>query len=312
MEFIESISFMLKQKGHKLITLKKILLTCLIFCLLNTSLSAANHNMADPDIISTGVSFSWVPTAKIGDFISFYDIDLGGFLETRNESRFNQGVLPNHNWRGFAFIKYNLEVKKDEDQTISIDFGVEHESAHPTMGFTEFNDSAYELIYDGLYRNINLNSLLMGYKHSFGKDFKLKFMFDYQVYFFSKNTPELHNTDLALSHGFSPGVEFILPFYKSFGWYISIFDRYIFQSREKRDDLIYYDEDGSVVQRISSYPIINNVNTISIKTGLLYFWTGAGRKVNLYTQLLYGNIFGFVDSRDNRLKLYFGVELLQI
>ncbi|PKL39224.1 MAG: hypothetical protein CVV44_10200 [Spirochaetae bacterium HGW-Spirochaetae-1] len=289
---------------------KKILFTVIIFLFFIRVVWAGTGVLADPDNPSSGIEFYGVPSAKIGEHISFWNLYLGAFLESRNEKRFSQGILPNHNWRGFASLYYGHAVLDDDVQKLSFYGGFEHESAHPTMGFYEHNDSAYEMIYDNLYRNINLNSMLLRGRFVWKKIIEMAIIFDYQFYFCSKNTPELHNTDLSQSHGLSAGFDIAYSVSGSWRVFLSVFDRCIFRGYAERDDDIYFNDGGSVVTRTVSYPVINNVNTVVVKAGMLYEWKAVGRSVGLYGKMLYGNIFGFVDSRERRLQFYCGLELL--
>ena len=123
---------------------------------------------ADPDFISTGMEYCGVPAVKIGDNVRFGSFSLGGMVEIRNEERFNQGVFPNHNWRGFFFGSYDYQVFAGGGSSGVVTAGFEHESAHPTSGLNEPVSDPYQMIYDGTYRNINLNSILLRYCHTAG------------------------------------------------------------------------------------------------------------------------------------------------
>lgn len=273
--------------------------------------TAVNWNYANPDLVVTGYEFYGVPAVKVGDFVRYRDFHLGGFLESRNEERFDQGPLPNHNWRGYGFLRYDREALSRPYNTIILSAGLEHESAHPTGGFYEHNDEAYEMIYDGQYRNINLNSFLLGYTQTLGGDYQFRFGAEYQFYFLSKNTPELHDTSLAYSHGFSAGLEFFIAMNPSLDLFISVFDRFILRGDAERQDWIYHDTAGGPVQRYESYPVINGMNTVVVKAGVLFNRRSEQRRVTVYGKMLYGNIFGFVDSREDRLRFSAGVELAQ-
>ncbi len=119
---------------------------------LQNSIIAYKAPLADPDIISSGYCYNGVPNFKVSTAFNIKYFQFGGFIEVRNEKRFNQALLPNHNWRGFAFLNGIFPIVKKG----SLITGIEHESAHPTMGFHENNYYAYEKIYDNKYRKINL------------------------------------------------------------------------------------------------------------------------------------------------------------
>jgi hypothetical protein len=274
-------------------------------------LVAVQFIMADPNTPSTCMEYSHVMWAKIGDALAINGFALGGFLEARNEKRFHQGALPNHNWRGFAFLNYAHSFSVTEEASPGIIVGFEHESAHPSGGFYEENDEAYEMIYDGLYRNINLNALRVSPFLRIAPRFTFLFRADYYLFLFSKNTPELHDTALTHGHGISGGIDFIYPYTNAFAFFISVFSRHIFESERHRSDWIYRDQHGTVVQSWEEYPMLNSVTTYSLKAGILVREIAQGRKLAVFARILYGNPYGFIDSREHRLMFAVGVELLR-
>ncbi len=267
--------------------------------------------LADPDLVGFNYEYYGAPSIKAGDFLNFSFFSFGGFFEARNEKRFTQAPLPNHNWRGFFFLSGKFPVLNTDIQKLNIFSGFEHESAHPSQGFWENNDSAYEMIYDNQYRNIHLNSLFIRTAHHFQitSSVELKYILDYQFYAFAKNTPELHNSDLGFSNGFSIGVELQWQMPYSLIWYFSLFDRIILEGWQKREDLIYINSVAGPVTQSMKYPIINSVNTFSCKTGIIYNLKSINRLTGIYIKVLYGNIFGLVDSRENRFIISGGIEL---
>ena len=278
----------------------------MIFCTVH--INAAETLLSDPDIVTTGIEFRGVPNVKLGDSFAYGPVSFGGMAEMRNESRFNQGALPNHNWRGFVFLYSDYSVSHSED-SLKFTCGFEHESAHPTKGFNEGNFKAYDKIYDNTYRNINLNSGLLRISGSTGSGYKLTLTADGQFYFYSRNTPELPVNKLTWSEGVSGGAEFKYPLSADTEFFVSGFDRYIFQSIKKTEGGIYHDTADGVETRYEKYPVINSTNTICAKTGLIFSNLIQSRKVSLYCGILYGNIFGFVDSRENRTVYSFGIEI---
>lgn|GEM_PF-5825223 len=60
---------------------------------------------AVPDFIATGYEFCGVPMLKIGDYVATRYVDAAGFFEARTEIRFTRAILPNHNRRGFGFVR---------------------------------------------------------------------------------------------------------------------------------------------------------------------------------------------------------------
>ncbi len=270
---------------------------------------ASEFILADPNIASTCIEYSGTPAAKIGDILQWRGISIGGFLQSRNEARFHQGALPNHNWRGFAFLNYTFSLPARESFSPALIMGVEHESAHPGGGFYEENDEAYEMVYDGLYRNINLNSIRVSPMASlFNGTVRLRL--DYQLYLFSKNTPELHDTALTHGHGLSGGFDGIFPLARDYAFFASAFFRYIFTGSARRSGWLYHDHNGTAVQVYEEYPVLHSVHTISLKAGILFHHIAQGRTLSLFARLLYGNPYGFIDSRENRFVIAAGVELL--
>lgn len=283
-----------------------IITTVSVFCSIHPA--AAETILSDPDHISTGMEYRGVPDARVGDTFGYSRFVFGGMAEIRNESRFNQGALPNHNWRGFVFLYFNKPLSDNENKLI-LTSGLEHESAHPTMGLNDGNDTAYDKIYDSTYRNINMNSLLLRLTGTSGTGYALTLTGDVQLYYHSRNTPELPVNDLTWSEGISGGFEFRYPVTGDTDFFISGFDRYIFQSREKAKGNIYHDTDSGVETLYEEYPIINSTNTVSAKTGFIISNLVPSRKVSVYLGILYGNIYGFVDSREKRTVYSLGIEI---
>jgi len=271
---------------------------------------ASETVLSDPDHISTGIEFRGVPDLRLGDTFGSERFFFGGMVEIRNESRFNQGILPNHNWRGFLSINYDFSLA-DSGQMLILTPGFEHESAHPTMGLNDGNDRAYDKIYDGTYRNINLNSFTLKLSSSTGSGYSLILNGGTQFYFKSRNTPELPVNDLTWTGGFSGGFELRYPVWRNANFFISGFDRYIFRSRKKAEGNIYYDTPSAVQTRFEDYPVINNTNTISAKTGFVFSGLVPERIVSVYFGILYGNSYGFVDSREKRTVFSLGIEIFR-
>jgi len=296
----------MKVKNRTLQSASLLIITLSVFC--SDYIYSAETVLSDPDHISTGFEYRGSPNIKLGDTFGYGGFTFGGMADIRNESRFNQGILPNHNWRGFVFAYYDRSLTDDKD-LLNLTTGFEHESAHPTMGFNDGNDQAYDKVYDSTYRNINMNSLLLRLSSRSGSGYALTLSGDAQFYFSSRNTPELPVNELTWSEGISGGFEFKYPLSNSAEFYVSGFDRYIFQSRYKTKGNIYYDTSSGVETRLENYPVINNTNTVSAKTGFIFSNLIDKRKVSIYCGILYGNIFGFVDSREKRTVYSAGIEI---
>lgn len=278
--------------------------TIIALLLVSSILHAENSTKADPDYTFTGFEYAGATVVKLGDFVKFKYLKAGGFIEVRDEKYFNTKFAPNHNWRGFFFLHSKITTKDNPDKKIFLNIGYEHESAHPTMGIKKSTTDPYIKLYDGQYRVVDLNSLLIRYNrmHFLNQNI-LSLKFDYQFYFYSKNTPELKNKTRSVSNGLSLGLEYTRTINDYLNFYIATFDRYIFKGRKKITGDIYKGNDTLHI----AYPIINEVNTISAKTGLALNLSKIKRQVEVYCSILYGNIFGFVDSREKRLRVAGGI-----
>jgi len=267
--------------------------------------------MADPDHISTGIGFTGTPSVRVGDALTGSIFSGGGMIEVRNEERFNQGLLPNHNWRGFAFVYADYVFPAWQMGTTGITAGFEHESAHPTMGLNESASDEYEKVYDGTYRNINLNSFLLRVTHTVGSSFRVNLCADFQFYFLSRNTPELPWGNLGWSEGLSGGVEIFIPCSEGVECYLSVFDRYIFRGPVEERGYLWEDQGGVLVQVERDYPRMNSVNTVAVRAGVCFKGLVPCGTVSIYLGLLHGNIFGLTDSREVRTIYSAGIEFMR-
>ena len=278
--------------------------TLITLLLVNFILHAENSTKADPDYTFTGFEFAGATVVKIGDYVKFKYLETGGFIEVRDEKHFNTKFAPNHNWRGFFFLRSNIPIKDNPEKKIFLNIGYEHESAHPTMGIEDSTADPYIKLYDGQYRVIDLNSLLLRYNrtHFLNRNI-LSLKSDYQFYFYSKNTPELTKETRSVSNGLSLGLEYTRSINENLSIYTSVFDRYIFKGKKKASGDIFSGNDTLY----KAYPVINEINTISAKTGVAINLSKIKRRIEVYCSILYGNIFGFVDSREKRLRVAGGI-----
>ncbi len=269
---------------------------------------AAETTLSDPDHISTGYEFRGVSDVRLGETFGYGNFSFGAMADIRNEKQFNSEIIPNHNWRGFLFLYFTTPLNSilTNKEKITLTCGIEHESAHPTGGLNDAAGGAYDRIYDGTYRNINMNSLMTRLSGSYSY---FTFTGDAQFYY-GRNTPELPVNKLTWSEGVSGSVEFRYPVKGDCFFFISLFDRYIFQGGEKTSGNIYFDTDSGTIARYTEYPVINNINTVSIKTGLLFGEIIPFRNISVYCGFLYGSIYGFIDSREKRAVYSIGIEVL--
>lgn len=264
---------------------------------------------ADPDRVSSGISWNGTTWIRVGDALRFDALLVGGMVEVRNERRYNQGLLPNHNWRGHAIAAWRLSPKMLQERGLSLTLGVEHESAHPTMGIEHEPECCWEMVYDGSFRRFLMNSLLLRPAGQWNTGpVSVAAKADYQFYFYSKNTPELATQATGSSHGIGAGLQGRLPI-GSAHMFVSAFDRYLFAGSRRDKGEMPFDQDTAVVVREVSRPVINAMNTLSLRAGCDFALPGGSRLVTLYAGFLHGNIFGFVDSREVRTVWSVGVNI---
>jgi hypothetical protein len=185
----------------------------------------------------------------------------------RNEARFNQGFLPNHNWRGFVHAGYRIAPSVLTKREPAFVAALEHESAHPTMGIEEPPRTCYDAVYDGSYRRYLLNSLLI----RVGKSWTLRHLVamakvDYQFYFYSKNTPEPASLDAGQSNGVSPGAEVRVPVRRTYA-FVSVFDRYIARGRTTDVGEVHIVGRSGIMAQRQTWPIMAEMNTVVVKAG---------------------------------------------
>lgn len=256
---------------------------------------------ADPELIASGAELSRTLSVKVGDRFTVGGLDIGGFVETRNEPRFNQGVLPNHNWRGFVSALYSFPLIRDMQFSTILFTGIEHESSHATMGIVEETRDPYAMIYDHKYRKHSMNGIQFGAQLvMFDQVNRLALQGRGIWYLFSRNTPELPGLDLTHSGGVSLGGVYRHLFSRRIGGFVSAHGRLVFRSSAERSAEVYIrDGDGMVLRRLN-YPVMNRIGTVNIQTGLTVPLFEARRFFDIYVKYLYGNIYGYVDSRDKR------------
>ncbi|MBN1983377.1 MAG: hypothetical protein JW795_17705 [Chitinivibrionales bacterium] len=267
---------------------------------------------ADPDLVYSGFGYAQASVIKVGDLLKKKYFQLSGFIEVRNEPIFNCELLPNHTWRGYMHLYGLLPFHLWNDHTCELACGYEHESAHPTMGIKKETMNAFEKIYDDNYRITNLNSVVLRYFQSCStKTACIKLVLDYQWYFKSRNTPELAGNRLGSSHGASAGVEGTIALSKNRFLFCSLFDRYIHTGSQKITGIIYSGNDATFSSALTLYPLMNAVNSASAAIGVSTYIAALNRSCDVYVSYIFGNIFGFVDSREKRKRLTVGINLLR-
>lgn len=292
----------------------KFILFFLLLSLISTTAFSNDGLSANPDHFrsSLAVTSDGVPVASIAERISLKWFSLGGLIEVRNEKRFNQEILPNHNWRGVVRAEFLLKDIKWNTLETGFITGLYHESAHPTMGIVVETDNAYEKIYDKTYRWMVLNAA------NFGNRVSRSFMpgnltaeLFYHFYFMSKNTPELSGGVLTQGHGLSGGMQFDCDVGKAGAAYLSLYGRFIFDSRMKATGEVYSEDHSVLTLKETTYPVIHRSGTFSLKAGLNRKIT-PGLRIGLFTGFLYGHPLGFIDSRDIRRNFSLGFEIFRV
>jgi len=256
---------------------------------------------ADPELIASGAEFGRTHSVRAGDRFTVGGFDIGGFVETRNEPQFNQGVLPNHNWRGFVSALYSFPIIRDMQFSTILFTGIEHESSHATMGIVEETRDPYAMIYDHKYRKHSINGIQFGAQLvMFDQVNRLALQARGILYFCSKNTPELPGLDLTQSGGMSLGGVYRHLFGRRIGCFVSAHGRLIFRGSAERSEEVYVEDGDGMALRRLSYPIMNRIGTVNLQAGLTMPLFEARRFFDVYVKYLYGNIYGYVDSRDKR------------
>jgi hypothetical protein len=292
--------------GMHMSSLRLSLLTALL-CL--HAAHAETRIGADPDFICSGYSWSGVAQLSLGDLIAIKGISLGGMVVIRNEARLNQGLLPNHSWRGFVHAGYRIAPAAFTKRELAIVAAFEHESTHPTMGIEEPPHTCYDMVYDGSYRRYLLNSLLIRIEKSWTlRHFVVMAKIDYQFYFFSKNTPELATQTPAQGNGVSLAAEARVPIRRTYA-FVSVFDRCIARGHATDVGEVHFNSRSGIVGQRVRWPIMAEMNTVVVKAGYAVPIPKLRRTVSVSGSLLYGNVFGFVDSRERRTVWSMGVAL---
>ncbi len=280
--------------------------TVFMFHILCSLLFSNTLFYADHDAPASGMEFSDGMSVQLGDRYSFSLITIDAIIEARNEPRFTNAPLPNHNWRGFLSIATSLiPLFTNELQWFTISVGFEHSSAHATMGIEEPTYNPHEMIYDGKYRNANMNSCFLKNKYTL-YDSTLTFEAQYHFYFYSRNTPELPNYDWTHSHGISAGIQFSHLLFYDYSGVISLYDQFIFNSTQTSNDYLFEESNGILSLNKRTHPIIHQTNSLSlligIETRIFDHYT-----ILTYLKYLYGTEGGYVDSRQvtNALSLGF-------
>ncbi|MBN1308964.1 MAG: hypothetical protein JXA18_13660, partial [Chitinispirillaceae bacterium] len=262
---------------------------------------AAEQIVADPNCIASGVEYSGTLQVKAGDRLTIEWFDVGGFIEARNEPRFNRGLLPNHAWRGVLASHVTCPLIREIQSSLSLYTGLEHESSHATMGIVEETRDPYAMIYDHQYRTSMLNALPFGAELiMYDQINRLALRGGGAWYFLSKNTPELPGLEVGNSGGFTLGGSYAYLFGKHAACFASFHERFIFRGAAERTGDIYMAGDNDPVAQRRSYPVINRINSFTAQVGISLPLFESRRLFDVYLRYLYGHAYGYIDSREKR------------
>jgi hypothetical protein len=266
--------------------------------------------IADPNVMGPGVEYCGMLHMKAGDRISVGIIDIGGFIEVRNEARFNQGLFPNHNWRGFLSGMVSWPIVNLMQTCLYLTGGMEHESSHATMGIVEETDQPYEMIYDHQYRKSLFNAVPIGCELIMYDHLQELILRGSVLWFFlSKNTPEVAGLTTAQSGGFSVSGTYYYSLTNRVRCFGAMHDRFVFEGPEDVTGERFGSGENGPELISGRYSVINQIHTFSVSAGVAMSLFQARRTLNVFVRYLYGHFYGYVDSRDNRSMVSAGILL---
>lgn len=280
----------------------------ILISILGFTLASYAEVLSEIDHIDSRLEYAGTTDLKLGDRLRIGNFSLGGFMEVRNEERFHEEYLPNHNWRGVVRFAHEQVFVKGGWGSLTIPLAFQHESAHASMGIEGPTRSAFEMIYDGNYRNVNRNGFSTGAVYQFQGPVYLILQGFYTRYLFSRNAPEAADTHLTEGNAMQFGAELRLPMgSRKLAACASAYYRQEFESDETKISTIYYDSDTGPVALKVNYSPLQRTRTISALLGLRYSWNV--RPVMLYSTWTFGNQGGFVDSRAETYRVAMGIQL---
>lgn len=294
-----------REKSHYIVCMNSTLARFTWLCLAGSSFAGA---LADIDHVDTRVEWSGTPTLRLGDQFTIGNFVLGAFMEVRNDDRFHQEYLPNHNWRGVVRIAHEQVFARGSWGQAMVPLSFQHESAHASMGIEEPTQSAFESIYDGKYRNVNRNGFAGGVRYQLQRFFAMTIEGLYVRYLRSRNAPEAADTHLSDGHAMTWGADVQVPFGRApVALCISSYFRQEFEGSEKRISSVYYDgESGPIAQKVRYAPL-QATRTVAALLGIRYL--KSSHPVLLYASWAFGNQGGFMDSREEIHRVAWGIQL---
>lgn len=281
--------------------------------LLCLSLPLWAENVADIDHVDSRIEWAGLPAIKVGEYLAANGFSLGGFVELRDEARFDQGYLPNHQWRGFLRLGYTYDVNILDSLQAQFPMGYQHESAHASMGIKEETTRAYDLIYDDRYRIVNRNAFFAGYALRYRHGWDVCWQTKYLRYVGSRNTPEAANKVLTYGNGFATGLDVSFPMSwvnrPQWAFVVSGFLRQEFESSRKVNTLVHFDSTGGAQELLVDYPVFRATRGIVGTMGLSV--PMGTRRLFFYGQYGFGNLGGFYDSRQKNTRVAGGVMFMR-
>ncbi|HSQ41291.1 MAG TPA: hypothetical protein VLM37_03315 [Fibrobacteraceae bacterium] len=236
----------------------------------------------------TGVS--WL---RIGDHLGEEHLWAGGFVELRNEEEFHEEILPNHQWRGYLRIESDWHAFGNWGLSLAFF----HESAHATAGMFDDGKSPYHAIWDGVYRNLNLNALESGVRWKTGQRLTILTEIRGQAYVYSRNTPEAANLQKTWSLGWTAAWELRWHFDSLNTLWASVYGRQIREGERKVSTQVHFQEGDSIVVQTVDYPVMAETWSVSLAAGYQRSIPRWHRDINLYVHWIQGQPGGYADSR---------------
>ncbi len=279
-----------------------------LLCAAVLACEASEQIQADLNSIGSAIEFDGALQLKVGDALSMGNATIGGFVEIQNETRFDEGLLPNHRWRGVLSGTVSCVLRDHMQQKLLLFTGLEHESSHATMGIVESTEDPYEMIFDHRYRRCMLNALPLGLSYEAYDRIQRFVIRGYGAwYFLSKNTPELDEKTVGNSGGFAASALYRYQIGKRIGLFFSVHERFLFRGPRLHKGTVYVDENGELSAKTLDYPVVNRISTFSIASGVSLPLFRSRRLLSVYLRFLHGNLYGYVDSRDIRSRISVGM-----
>lgn len=257
---------------------------------------------ADPHLPRLEYSKFSLPHAKVGQDFWWQNFWLAGMVDLQNEPDFNQGFFPNHNWKGYASTGYLYSM----ESPIQWGFGLEHQSAHATMGIVKEKEKLIDYLYDNSYRKYEFNTLSIdllwsvpGYKGIWKGTHRILY------HVIGKNTPELSGLKTTQGWGFDSGIQGEIPLYPQIKLSLAGYYQGIFEGKEKTTTSIIIQKNSQFYDSLVTRPILAKTSTLVFATSAIYSLERL--KIGIFARFLRGYPLMYWDSRIKAKKQDFGV-----